>query len=497
MNKSLLYIRVSSKEQEAEGFSLDAQEKLGEDYARRNNLSIVKRWKVSESAWKEERSAFGEMIEYTKKHDEVKNIIFDITDRMTRNDMDKIKILTLVKYHDKTIHFSRSNKILNKESGSEDVFMLDIEVAVAKKMSNDISRKTKMGMLEKAEQGLYPSNAPLGYINNRIAGTIEIDEKHSPYIKKAFELIASSDYSLQMVSNTLYEEGFRGKKDNKVMISALHHILRNPIYYGAFRWNNKLYPGKHTPIISKELFDTVQSVLSGKGRPCISKKEFYFNNLITCGTCNCKVIGEAKKKNKYIYYHCTFSKGRHNGAGYIRDSKLVQMFEKPVLGASIPENMAQWLKQGLKELNKDSIAYQEKQNNRLNKEKTKINNRLSRLFDMRIDREIDDLTFKSKEQEYKTQLAEIENQLSNKKTFNENYYEDGCKILEISKSLPKLYDEGNHEEKANILRYLASNYTLNDVSLIPTYRKPFNLLAKGLSRTIWLPREDSNLGQAG
>ena len=126
INTALLYVRVSSKEQEKEGYSLDAQEKLGEDYAHRNSLKIIKRWKVSESAWREERDAFNEMLEYAKRHDEVKHIIFDVTDRMTRNDMDKIKIYTLIKLYDKTIHFSRSNKTINKYSGSEDEFMLDI-----------------------------------------------------------------------------------------------------------------------------------------------------------------------------------------------------------------------------------------------------------------------------------------------------------------------------------------------------------------------------------
>ena len=46
--KAALYARVSSKEQEKEGYSLDAQEKLGVEYALRNNIKIVKRWKVTE-----------------------------------------------------------------------------------------------------------------------------------------------------------------------------------------------------------------------------------------------------------------------------------------------------------------------------------------------------------------------------------------------------------------------------------------------------------------
>ena len=36
-----------------------------------------------------------------------------------------------------------------------------------------------------------------------------------------------------------------------------------------------------------------------------------------------------------------------------------------------------------------------------------------------------------------------------------------------------------------------------DGSLTPTYRKPFDLLAKGLSRSNMLPREGSNLGPIG
>ena len=44
MEDALLYLRVSSKGQE-DGYSLDAQEKLGFEYAKKHNLSIVKVWR--------------------------------------------------------------------------------------------------------------------------------------------------------------------------------------------------------------------------------------------------------------------------------------------------------------------------------------------------------------------------------------------------------------------------------------------------------------------
>lgn len=42
MNAAVLYVRVSSTEQEKEGYSLDAQEKMGVEYARRKGMDIVR-----------------------------------------------------------------------------------------------------------------------------------------------------------------------------------------------------------------------------------------------------------------------------------------------------------------------------------------------------------------------------------------------------------------------------------------------------------------------
>ena len=360
-NLALLYVRVSSKAQE-DGFSLAAQEKLGHEYAQKKNLRIVKSWKVSESAWRSERTAFNLLVEYAKRHDEIRHIIFDVTDRMTRNDFDKLKIYTLIKEHGKTIHLARSNKVFDKNSGSEEEFMLDIEVAVAKKQSNDISRKTKMGMLEKAEQGLYPSVAPIGYKNNRLTHLIEVDEERAPFIRKAFGLMASGSYSLAAIAKLLNQEGFRGRKGYRIGKSGIEKILKNPIYYGAFRWQGRLRGGSHPPLISKDLFDKACAALHGNARPYTNRRGFAFNNLLTCGDCECKVLGEEKKK-RFVYYHCTFSKGRHNGWGYVPEREIAGLFGPAVKAVTLDEEIVEWLLDALKESDKSSRRLSE---NRLN-----------------------------------------------------------------------------------------------------------------------------------
>lgn len=490
---ALLYVRVSSKEQEKEGYSLDAQEKLGHEYAQRKGLSIVKMWKVSESAWnnKKERVAFNQLVDYAKTHPEVGHIIFDITDRMTRNDFDKLKIIELIQYGGKTVHFSRSNKIYNKDSSPDDLFMLDIEVAVAKKMSNDISRKTRMGMVEKAEQGLYPSTAPLGYRNNKNTRILEINEEQAPFITRAFSLMASGSYSLEMIAGLLYKEGFRSNRGSRVNKSTLSYLLNNSFYYGVFDWKGKIYQGSHEPLISKTLFDQTHDVLNGKFHPTINKKGFVFNNLLLCGLCGCKVLGELKKR-QYTYYHCTFSKGRHGGQGYIPENRLVKLFEEPIQTVTLNEDLALWCKEGLADTRQNTYKTQDNRLKALETQLSRVKNRLNGLYDRKFDGLLDEDIFRGKENEYKTQIIELTGDIESAKKINPNFYEDGVQTLELLTLLHSQYVRANVEEKANILKRVASNYTLNDVTIIPAYRKPFIFFAKMKGCPNWLPRLDSN-----
>ncbi len=93
MELAILWARVSTKEQGEEGYSLDAQVKMLQDYARKNNLRIIKEFIVPESAsGKQERKKFQEMLQYLEEHPNVKHILFEKVDRATRNFKDSVKL---------------------------------------------------------------------------------------------------------------------------------------------------------------------------------------------------------------------------------------------------------------------------------------------------------------------------------------------------------------------------------------------------------------------
>jgi hypothetical protein len=111
---------------------------------------------------------------------------------------------------------------------------------------------------------------------------------------------------------------------------------------------------------------------------------------------------------------------------------------------------------------------------------------------MKLDGGISEEMFASKEKEFQTELMTLKGQLNSVEKVNPNFYEDGCKILELSNRLYPLYVKSNHQEKAHLLKLIASNYRLTDVSIIPTIRKPLSFIAEGLSRSQWLPASPKN-----
>ncbi len=485
--KAVLYARVSSKEQE-EGFSIPAQLNLIKEYAVKNKLKIIKEFIDVETAKQAGRSNFNSMIDFLKSNLEVKNILCEKTDRLYRNFKDYITIEDL----ELKMHLVKENEVLSKESKSHQKFIHGIKILMAKNYIDNLSEETKKGMLQKANEGYYPSFAPLGYLNiekelnGRKIKTIVIDQSKSQVIKKIFKLYSTGGYTLQKISNFANEEGLRSRKGYKIHKSTIYNMLRAPIYYGDFKWNDRIYKGKHSAIISKDLFDEVQKTLSKYNKPeKIQKHNFAFTGLLTCAKCGCAITAEIQK-DKYVYYHCTSYKGKC-GNKFIREENLTEKLGELVKKIRIEPGIIDWLKEALLMSHKDEQEYHNSQIKSLQEQYNKLQLRLDRIYIDKLDEVVTTEFYQEKTNEWKNEQNDILININKHKDANTNYFEQGIRILELAQKAYFAYLEQNNTGKRNLLNILLSNCTLNDGNLYPTYRKPFDLLAKGLSRSNWLP----------
>jgi site-specific DNA recombinase len=358
MNKAVIYARVSSKDQENEGFSIPAQLKLLKEYATKNNFTIVEEFTDVETAKKAGRTQFNKMLKSLEDNPNIKHILVEKTDRLLRNISDYALIDRLITYSDIKIHLIKENVILSRDSRSNEKFVFGIRALMSKNYVDNLSEEVKKGMTEKASQGTYPSSAPYGYLNVREGGKsiIKVDPQAAPFVKQMFELYATGSYSLLALRKKMLADGMVYRNGKNFYTSKIETILKNEFYTGVFFWNGKKYENaSHEPLVSQELFQRVQTVMVNPYKSKSRKGMFPYTNLIKCGICGCALTAELKK-NKYIYYHCTGSKGNCK-QGYIRQEALEEQFASLLSKISISEEVQAIVLNTMRESLKDKIEY--------------------------------------------------------------------------------------------------------------------------------------------
>jgi len=482
--KAVIYARVSSKEQEETGYSLPAQEKLLKEYTKRNGFEIAKVFSVSESAsGKYQRKVFDEMLSYARKN-KIKVIICEKVDRLTRNFRDAVRINEWMNEDpEREIHLVKENCILSKDSKSHEKFIWNIKVSVAQFYTDNLSEEVKKGQMEKIAQGWLPSKPPLGYqtIGEKGHKIHVIDEKVAPLIRKMFELYATGNYSLKKLVKIMYKEGLRTRKGNKLVKSRMAALLSNPFYYGAIRWNGKIYQGKHQLLISKELFDKVQTILRQKATPKYRKHFPLFKGLIRCAECGGLITWETHKG--YWYGHCNHYRNCSQRT-WVRQEKVEEQilpyFDKLTIKN---QRLAEWIKKALKESHQDEIEYHNKAIEELNRRYQQIQRRINLLYDDKLDGKITPEFYEEKFKQYTQEKEEILSAIERHSKAQTKYFELGISILELSQKAKEIYQKASIEQKRMLLKLVFSKLTLDEGKLTAFYSVPFETVLKGVEFT--------------
>jgi site-specific DNA recombinase len=153
--QAVIYARVSSKEQEKEGFSIPAQLRLLYEYARSSNLNVVREVVDIETAKRTGRQNFEAMLTFFRRTRSCKVLLVEKTDRLYRNLKDWVSIDDL----DLEIHFVKENVALSPGSRSAEKFMHGIKVLMAKNYIDNLSEETQKGMREKGSRASIPPGA--------------------------------------------------------------------------------------------------------------------------------------------------------------------------------------------------------------------------------------------------------------------------------------------------------------------------------------------------
>ena len=453
--KVIIYTRVSTDEQNNGYSPADQKDKLYK-YCEYNNIEIVGFYHEDESGKTFNRPEWIKIMQFIKKNKGyVDAILFLKWDRFSRNVAEAyITIRDLKKLG---VEPQAIEQPLDFEI-PESKIMLAVYLAAPEVDNDRRALNIFHGIRRGKKEGRWLGACLKGYINTRDENNRPIvapeGGKQEELIKRAFTEFSTGLYNMEEVRLKLNREGLKCTRNSFWM------LLRNRGYIGkvlvpAYKDELAVWvEGNHKPLISENLFYTVQDILTGRRKNLPLKKqtvrdEFPLRGFLTCPRCGTTLTASAstgKMGKKFYYYHCSKGCKERQKAVDVNEAfvKLLKDFKaapaKMILSATV-------LKDRLKNTNNTGKAELEK----IYKEVVKQNQRQKNAKDLMLDGEISASEYKEMKFEIEEVIAKFNMEVSKLKEGIENHDSRVDDCLELMLNLDMYYTQRDTAIKQRIV----------------------------------------------
>ena len=335
-HKVAIYIRVSTKKQVEEGYSLEAQKERLVKLCETNGYIVYKVYADEGKSGKDtNRPAFQEMMKDMREKKFDKILVMKL-DRISRSVIDlEVMIKEMQEYN---VNFeSASEKIDTASSfGMMFVRLLAIFAQFERERISERIFDAFENMVNESKP--ISGSQPMGYkIEN---GAIVIDKDKEPIIREIFDLY-EKNHNLRKTVLYVNEKYNKQLKYHNVL-----NAIQNTMYYGTYRNNNHYCPA----YMSKERWEKINNIRkNGKlVKQCWTGHTYLFSRLLVDTNCGCKLVGKnAKSTHKYTYYY-SCNKNRINKQCISNTSINEDWLEKYLL-----DNLDKYIKKYFDSLEKE------------------------------------------------------------------------------------------------------------------------------------------------
>jgi len=469
MNQYFAYIRVSTARQGEQGVSLQQQREAIQRHAQRSGLEICRWFEEQETAAKQGRPLFNEMIKLLKAR-KVSGVIIHKIDRSARNLRDWSALGELID-QGVDVHFANESLDMRSRGGR---LSADIQAVVAADYIRNLREETKKGFYGRLKQGLYPMPAPLGYLNIGKGQPKQPNPVAAPLVRNVFELYASGRYNFKSLRAEVTAMGLKTRSGKPITLKGLSTLLHNTFYIGLIHIErtNETYKGVHEPIVPKSLFDRVQDILSGRLNSRVIKHDFLFRRRLACRLCGNSMIGETHKG--YIYYRCQTAGCPTTS---IREDYAESVFLRSFAALKLADEERRYLWQKLRKMKDEDSQNQANSVAALELQLVHIDERLNRLTDAYIDRLIEKDLFEQRKNALLLESATSEENLRQWQSGKKPMSGLIAEFLERANGAYSAYTLGKIPEKRDLVDSMFSYRLVEQKTLNVSLRSPFHAIA--------------------
>src|SRR3989339_657545 len=464
--KFFIYTRKSTDDKDRQVRSISDQLSELKELALKEQIDVIDVFVEKQTAKIPGRPVFNEMIERMEKG-EASGILAWHPDRLARNSVDGGKIIYLV---DTGVIVEMKFPTFWFDPTPQGKFMLSIAFSQSKYYVDNLSENIKRGHRNKVKEGIWPQMSPIGYVNVKGGGIIpHIDL--APLVRKTFEAYATGNFTLREVRDKFNTLGLKRKSGRELAVSNYQKLLKNPIYTGLMRYNGEIFEGKHEPIISKKLFDSVQEVMMRKSKPkSRGLKPYLYRGFFRCGECGCFITTETQKGHNYL--RCTKRKNPCSQK-YTREEIITSEIQKEIKKVSLPDDWAKWM---LAENEKDKLV--EAQSSTLFADSTKadislLDSKIEKLMNAYLENALSLEEYRDAKSALVNQKQLLKEKLSAFEQKANNRFELTEKFLKYNMELA---NESTNEEKLHLYKKVGSNFQIKDRTVLFEPRGAWRIL---------------------
>lgn len=433
------YTRVSSKKQD-KNFSLPAQNRLIDEWAERNQKTIIADFGGGvESAKRDDRKEFQRMLDFVlPPKNRVKYIIVNDLTRFSRTGGGAISISEELLQKGIEI-VSVTQPFDAKEYGGK--MYRDMNLILANWENEDRKRKTRMGMIQAMRSGKLCCKPPLGYSKN--AEGIIVKNELAPYVEQVFILKAKHKLHNIEIVHRLRQMGW-----DRCYKQLVQHILDNPFYCGYITHEllgKEVCKGLHEPLISVEMYKSANNIQTpGRGhKKNFDDEQLPMKRFARCSHCGGNLTGFMVKK-KYIYYYRCNTKGCHSN---ISADRLHEAFRNHLYNYTIDHVLVEPLKLQLRYTFEEMNAETEQQRILLTRNLTEIDRNIETLEERYVLGKIDDKLYMKFRARYMEERSTVAAEFDKVKISLSNLDKYVDYSMRIASKINKLWELGTYEER--------------------------------------------------
>jgi site-specific DNA recombinase len=481
--KLILIARVSDVEQRK---ALPAQKLRLKQYAIGRDPK-AEYYEFDESAHKDTRQKFAQLVEYIKSQKEPCAVVFDKIDRYTRDSsQEEVRALNvLVKNGKIQLHFPSDNLYIDKNSPAADLFRLGIGMALAKYYSDSIRDNVQRRFAQLLADKTWIGYSPCGYLNvhkgtiTKPIKDIEVDTLRAPYIVKMFEK-RSTGMSYGAITKMVNDEGMVGKSGRPMTKANTERILHNPFYYGVMLYKGKQYPHKYPALISRDLYDKCLLVREQrhKNRTAYKSLPFIYSDILKCKDCGCSIGSYVSNNN--VYLKCTKSKKRIKCSNInVAQKHIMPQIQEILDSIRLSNEDFDMLVNKMRQRHGNQQEYLERAIADTRLEYDNISSQLKALTYERLDsvktgKGISTELFDEIVEELTNKQQTLNSKLASLTNANKSFLTTASHLLDLGQNANTLFNQADVATKNQILRIVPANIELYDKRVSCTLADPYN-----------------------